>query len=244
MRILIVEDNATFAALVAEHLQRGGFDSDRVDSIEAASRAISTMSYAAIVLDLGLRDGDGIDLLRGLRERGDSTPIVVASARYGLDDRVRGLREGADDYIAKPFSVDELIARLRAVLRRPGKLLGKVIRAGNVALDTTSRQVNVDGRVHPMALRMTALLELLIRHVGTVVRRRYFEDQLFGAAAEFDSSTVDVYIHRLRRQLEAAGATVVIHTIRGVGYMMTEIEQPCADSKGARNNDLKSGRTS
>jgi len=244
MRVLIVEDNKPFATLVAQYLQRAGFESDQVGSIEQAERAASTMSYAAIVLDLGLRDGDGMDFLRALRRRGDATPVVITTARHGLEDRVRGLRDGADDYLAKPFSVDELVARLHAVMRRPGTLLAQVISAGNVALDTESRQVDVAGQVQPMPLRLTALLELLMRHLGSVVPRRYVEDQLFGIGDVPDPNTVEVYIHRLRRQLAAAEATVAIHTIRGVGHMMTEIRPAVGETTQPRNGDSKPGSTS
>ncbi|MBV8393325.1 MAG: response regulator transcription factor [Alphaproteobacteria bacterium] len=220
MRVLIVEDNRAFAELVARRLADSGFDSDRAISVEQAEEAIKAVDYAAVVLDLGLPDKDGLELLRGLRSRNDSTPVLITTARNGLDDRVRGLREGADDYLAKPFSVDELVARLHALMRRPGKLLGHVLNAGNVSLDSDNHQVNVGPRVLPMRLRETVVLEILMRHKANVVPRRYFEDQLFGIEGEQDSNTVDVYIHRLRKQLEEAGATVRVHTIRGVGYML------------------------
>jgi DNA-binding response OmpR family regulator len=225
MRVLIVEDNTAFAHLVAERLARSGFDSDQMGTVKEAERAISTVDYAAIVLDLGLPDDDGLALLRRLRSRGDATPVLITTARHGLEDRVRGLREGADDYLAKPFSIDELVARLHALLRRPGKLLGHVLTTGNVSLDGDSRQVNVGERVLPMRRRETIVLEILMRHKGNVVPRRYIEDQLFGLEGEQDSNTVDVYIHRLRKQLDDAGATVKVHTIRGVGYMLFEDKQ-------------------
>ena len=244
MRVLIVEDSQPFATLVAQYLQRAGFESDQVESIEQAERATLALNYAAIVLDLGLRDGDGMDFLRALRQRGDPTPVVITTARHGLEDRVRGLRDGADDYLAKPFSVDELVARLQAVIRRPGTLLAQVIRAGNVALDTESRQVDIAGQVQPMPLRLTTLLELLMRHLGSVVPRRYVEDQLFGVGDEPGPNTVEVYIHRLRRQLVAAEATVAIHTIRGVGHMMTEIRPSASATTRPRNGASRAGPTS
>jgi two-component system response regulator TctD len=220
MRVLIVEDNGAFAQLIAERIAKSGFDSDKVGSVAQAEHAIKSVDYAAIVLDLGLPDSDGLTLLRQLRQRGDSTPVLITTARNNLEDRVRGLREGADDYLAKPFSIDELIARLQALLRRPGTLIGYTLNAGNVSLDSDNRQLNVGGRVLPMRLREMLVLEILMRHRGSVVPRRYFEDQLFGVAGEQDSNTVDVYIHRVRRQLLDAGASVQIHTIRGVGYML------------------------
>jgi DNA-binding response OmpR family regulator len=221
MRVLIVEDNKAFASLVAARLEQSGIESDQIETVEQAERAISSVDYAAIILDLGLPDRDGLGLLRDLRQRGDSTPVLIMTARNSLEDRVRGLREGADDYLAKPFSVDELVARLRALMRRPGKLLGQVMSAGNVSLDVEHHQVNVGDKVQPFRLRETVVLEILMRHKGSVVPRRYFEDQLFGMSGEQDSNTVDVYVHRLRKQLADVGATVTIHTIRGVGYMMS-----------------------
>jgi DNA-binding response OmpR family regulator len=222
MRVLIIEDNASFAILVAERLVQSGFESDRAGTVEQAQQAIKAVDYAAIVLDLGLPDADGLTLLREMRARGNATPVLITTARNGLEDRVKGLREGADDYLAKPFSVDELVARLHALLRRPGRLLGDILTAGNVALHSGHHQVNVGDRIVPMRLRETIVLELLMRHKASVVPRRFFEDQLFGIEGEQDSNTVDVYIHRLRKQLDDAGSTATIHTVRGVGYMLLD----------------------
>jgi DNA-binding response OmpR family regulator len=222
MRVLIVEDNTSFAHLVAERLARSGFDSDQTGTVEQAKQALEAVDYAAVVLDLGLPDENGLTLLREMRLNGNATPVLITTARNGLEDRVRGLREGADDYLAKPFSVDELAARLHALMRRPGRLLQEVLTAGNVSLDSKNHQVNVHGQVLPMRLRETIVLELLMRHKTTVVPRRFFEDQLFGIEGEQDSNTVDVYIHRLRKQLDDADATARIHTVRGVGYMLVD----------------------
>jgi DNA-binding response OmpR family regulator len=222
MRVLIVEDNVTYAGLVAARLAQSGFDSDQASSVREAKHAISQMEYAAILLDLGLPDQDGATLLHDLRSQGDSTPVLIVTARNSLRDRIKGLREGADDYLAKPFSMDELIARLHALLRRPSNLLGQVLSAGNVSLDVESRQLMVNGQVQLFRLREMTVLELLMRHKGSAVARRIFENQLFGISGEQDSNTVDVYIHRLRTQLADAGASVKIHTIRGVGYMMSD----------------------
>ena len=147
MRVLIAEDNSTYAQVLQEQLRRSAIDSDRVDTIAEAEKAVSSIPYSALILDLGLPDGDGIDLIRRLRQSGSSLPILIISARHGLDDRVLGLRAGADDYMAKPFSIDELIARLHALTRRPGVMVGEVLRVGNVTLDTQTRQVNVGQRV-------------------------------------------------------------------------------------------------
>ena len=229
MRVLIVEDNSTYADLVAVHLSRSGFDSDQAHSVAQAKAATSRLKYAAIILDLGLPDQDGMTLLRDLRSDGDTTPILIVTARRSLEDRVIGLSDGADDYLTKPFSMDELTARLHALLRRPGVLLSNHLLAGNVALDYPNRQLTVGGRVQPARVRELTVLEILMRCKGRVVTRRALEDQLFGLAGNQDTKAIDVYMHRLRRQLIDAGATVTIHNIRGVGYMMSEdrIEQ-CA----------------
>jgi len=222
MRILIVEDNVTYAGLVAARLAQSGFDADLANSVGEAKRAIARMDYAAILLDLGLPDQNGTTLLQDMRAHGDSTPVLIVTARNSLKDRIDGLHDGADDYLAKPFSMDELVARLHALLRRPSSLLGQVLSAGNVSLDVENRQLSIDGRIQSVRQRETAILELLMRRKGNTVTRRVLQDQLFGADGEQDSNTVDVYIHRLRTQLTEAGATVKIHTIRGVGYVMSE----------------------
>ena len=222
MRVLLVEDNTELVSLLLKGLARGGFDGDAVHTAQDAALAVATMRYAAIVLDLGLPDEDGLTLLRDIRRRGDATPVLVLTARDGVSDRVTGLREGADDYMAKPFAMEELVARLQALLRRPGHLLGRRLSFGNVSLDTEVRQVTVDGAVRSFSARETAVLEILLRRSGNVAPKRLFEDQLFGLSGDVGSNAVEVYVHRLRRMLADAGATVRIHTVRGVGYLLAE----------------------
>jgi DNA-binding response OmpR family regulator len=223
MRILIVEDNAPFAGLVAESLARSGLDSDRAGSVQEAKGAIANMDYAAVLLDLGLPDGDGVTLLQELRSHGNPTPVLIMTARNNLKDCIGRLREGADDYLAKPFAMEELVARVGALLRRPGNLLGLILSVGNVSLDVANRQLTIDEHIQlSFRTREMTLLELLMRHKGRVVTRRVFEDQLFGIAGEQESNAVDVYMHRLRSQLGDAGANVKIHTIRGIGFILSE----------------------
>jgi DNA-binding response OmpR family regulator len=222
MRVLIAEDNSTYAQVLQEQLGRSAIESDRVSTMAEAARALSSIPYSALVLDLGLPDGDGIVLVRQLRQSGNAIPILIISARHGLDDRLQGLRAGADDYMAKPFSIDELIARLHALTRRPDAMLGEVLRVGNVTLDTQTRQVNIGERVSNVGrLRETLILELMMRHQGQVVRRDFVFDQLYGLDGNAEVTTLDVHIHRLRRRLMDMGATVSIHTIRGVGFILT-----------------------
>ena len=233
MRVLIAEDNKTYAQVLQEQLRRSAIESDRVSTMDEARRALFLIPYSALILDLGLPDGDGIDLIRELRQSGSAIPILIISARHGLDDRVSGLRAGADDYLAKPFSIDELIARLRALTRRPDSMVGEVLRVGNVTLDTRTRQVNIGDRVSNVGrLRETLILELLMRHQGQVVRREFVFHQLYGLDADVEITTVDVHIHRLRRRLMDMGATVTIHTIRGVGFILSVQEPPLQPPPG------------
>ncbi|MCA0304123.1 MAG: response regulator transcription factor [Proteobacteria bacterium] len=222
MRVLLVEDSEELVALLKKGLTQGGFLADAVGTAADADHALSAMRYAAVVLDRGLPDADGLSLLRDLRRRGDSTPVLVLTARDGVSDRVTGLREGADDYLAKPFAMEELIARLQALLRRSDNLLGRQLTFGNVALDTEGRQVSVAGVVRPFPARETAVLEILLRRSGNVAPKRLFEDHLFGLSGDVGSNAVEVYVHRLRKMLADAGATVKVHTVRGVGYLLSE----------------------
>lgn len=224
MRLLLVEDNEELASLLAKGLQGAGFEVDRLASVADASSALELTRYAATILDLGLPDGDGLSLLRTLRQRRDPIPVLVLTARGGVDDRVNGLRSGADDYLVKPFAFDELVARLEALLRRPGQLLGSSLRLANVVFDTEGRQAFVDMKPQALSAREIAVLELLMRRKGSVVSKKLLEDQIFGLAGEVASNAVEVYVHRLRKQLVDFGAKVKISTIRGVGYVMMESE--------------------
>jgi two-component system response regulator TctD len=220
--VLLVEDNPELVPLLTKGLSQGGLAADSVGTVADARRALGAMNFAAVVLDLGLPDEDGLALLREMRRGGDATPVLVLTARDAITDRVTGLREGADDYLAKPFAMEELVARLQALLRRPGNLLGRLLTFGNIALDTEGRQVLVDGTVRTFPARETAVLEILLRRGGNVAPKRLFEDHLFGLSGEVASNAVEVYVHRLRKLLVDAGATVKIHTVRGVGYLMAE----------------------
>lgn len=222
MRLLVVEDNLELAQLLAKGLKSAGFDVDHLGTVDEAQAALATTHYAALILDLGLPDGDGAAILRDLRARKNPIPILVLTARGSVDDRVRGLRGGADDYLVKPFAFDELVARLEALLRRPGQLLGNSLRLANVVFDTNSRQALIDDTPQVLSARETAVLELLLRRKGAVVPKKLVEDQIFGLGGDLSSNAIEVYVHRLRKQLADRGARVKIHTVRGVGYMMSE----------------------
>jgi len=222
MRLLIVEDNEELAELLAKGLQTAGYQADVLSTVEEAKSVLSTTFYAALILDLGLPDGDGLALLRELRNRNDPIPVLVLTARGGLHDRVQGLRSGADDYLVKPFALEELIARLEAQLRRPGQLLGSTLRIANLEFDTRNRQASIDDQPQVLSARETAVLELLMRSKGRVVSKKQVEDHIFGHSGEVASNAIEVYVHRLRRQLSDRGARVQVHTIRGVGYLIAE----------------------
>jgi DNA-binding response OmpR family regulator len=222
MRLLVVEDNEQLAELVTKGLQAAGYEADVLSNLEEASAVLRTTFYAGLILDLGLPDGDGLALLREIRHLGNPIPVIVLTARGGLHDRVQGLRSGADDYLVKPFALEELIARLEAQLRRPGHLLGSSLRIANLEFDTINRQASIDDQPQVLSARETAVLELLMRSKGRVVSKKQVEDHIFGHSGEVASNAIEVYVHRLRKQLSERGARVQVHTIRGVGYLIAE----------------------
>ena len=220
MRLAVVEDNAELARLLSQGLKAEGYDTDIISTAAEARAALAATRYAALILDLGLPDGDGLSILREIRARHDPLPVLVLTARGGVHDRVSGLRNGADDYLVKPFALEELVARLEALLRRPGQLLGRSLQIGNLVFDTESRQAFIDDQPQTLSAREVAVLELLMRRKDRVVSKRLVEDHIFGSAGEVASNAVEVYVHRLRKQLSERGAKVHIHTVRGVGYIM------------------------
>jgi DNA-binding response OmpR family regulator len=222
MRLLVVEDNEQLAELLTKGLQAAGYETDVLSTLEEASTVLRTTFYAALILDLGLPDGDGLVLLREIRHLDNPIPVIVLTARGGLHDRVQGLRSGADDYLVKPFALEELLARLEAQLRRPGNLLGSSLRIANLEFDTRNRQASIDDQPQVLSARETAVLELLMRSKGRVVSKKQVEDHIFGHSGEVASNAIEVYVHRLRKQLSERGAKVQVHTIRGVGYLIAE----------------------
>jgi DNA-binding response OmpR family regulator len=222
MRLLVVEDNALLSELLARGLRTAGYEIDLLATAAEARAVLMTTTYAAMILDLGLPDGDGLSILRELRHRKDSTPVLVLTARGGLQDRVFGLRSGADDYMVKPFALEELVARLEALLRRPGQQFGSSLRIANLEFDLRGRQALIDDQPQVLSSRETDVLELLMRSKGRVVSKKQVEDHIFGLSGDVASNAVEVYVHRLRKQLSDKGAKVTIHTIRGVGYLIAE----------------------
>jgi DNA-binding response OmpR family regulator len=220
MRLLLIEDNERFAALLKQGLSAASFTVDVIATAQEANAALEGGRWDVVVLDRGLPDGDGIDVLSEMRRHGDTTPVLILTAHGSLKDRVGGLQNGADDYLVKPFALEELVARLQALLRRPGNLLGLALHLGNVTLDTVARQVFVAERPIAFSAREIAVLEHLMRRSGRVVAKTLLENSLYGPAQEVGSNAVEVHVHRLRRHLAETGASVQVHTVRGVGYMI------------------------
>jgi DNA-binding response OmpR family regulator len=220
MRLLLVEDNERLSTLMAAGLARAGFAVDAFSCLEEADAAVAAADYDLILLDLGLPDGDGMAWLKDFRRRSRGVPVLVATARGGLSDRVAGLDTGADDYLVKPFEMDELLARCRALLRRPGSCLSTVLTAGNVSFDTTTRQIAVDGKTLDAPRREADLIEILLRRVGQVVTRSILEESLYGFDDEVTPNALEAHVSRLRRRLADARADVAIHTVRGIGYLL------------------------
>jgi DNA-binding response OmpR family regulator len=222
MSILLVEDNRRMAESIVEGLAGFGF---RVDTFATAGEGLAaakSISYDGVILDLGLPDRDGFGLLEDIRAAANWTPVIVLTARDGIDDRVEGLDRGADDYMLKPFAMKELAARLRALLRRPGGPLGATIDIANITLDTVARQLKVGGRTVAISRRELEALELLMRRADQVVPKRLFEDSVYGLSEDVAPNTIEALVSRLRRRLEMIGARVSIHTLRGIGYLLKE----------------------
>lgn len=221
MKVLLIEDNHRLASYVSVGLGKAGFAVDTMATATDGEEAMAVTTYDAVILDLGLPDRDGMDLLAKMRRGGDSTIVLVLTARDALDDRVKGLTAGADDYLVKPFALAELTARLRALERRQPHALELVLSRGNVQFDPGSREVRVAGIAVPLRRREGDALEYLLRRAGRVVSRTAMEEALYPAGEELASNAIDVLIHRLRKRMQDAGADASIVTMRGVGYMLS-----------------------
>jgi len=220
MRALIVEDQERLARLIEAGLERAGFTADQACDLAHADEALGAAKFDLILLDLGLPDGDGMRWLKNARQRGLATPVLIVTARGELEDRVGGLDTGADDYVTKPFEMDELLARCRALVRRPHDTLAAILRHGDVALDTVVRRVEVDGRDVEFGKRETDILEVLLRRPGRVVTREDLEQRIYGFGEEVTPNALEVAVSRIRKKLGDAGSALMIHTVRGVGYYL------------------------
>ena len=222
MRLLVIEDEVRIAEILRSALSRSGFAVDAVGRCGDARAALEVNPYDAVILDLGLPDGDGLVLLKDMRARGNALPVLVLTARDAVEHRVAGLDAGADDYLIKPFAMSEVVARIKALLRRPEGALGTLLKAGNIAFDTIGRDLRIGKAVLVLPRRESAILEHLMRRAGRVVPKTVLEEKLYGIDDELGSNAIPVHVHHLRRKLMDRGATVEIHTVRGVGYLLAD----------------------
>lgn len=216
MQVLLVEDNEMLAQAIARALRAAGFSVNHVDRGETALGALRTSPPDIMILDLGLPDVDGLEVLRRARRQQFSNPVLILTARDKTPDKVAGLDSGADDYLAKPFEMSELLARLRALERRLGSVKSKNIEIDDVCLDTHSLQVTVAGEGITMSRREYMLLKALMESASKVQTRDMLDSKLYGWGEEVSSNTVEVHIHNLRKKLPAG----FIQTVRGVGYVI------------------------
>lgn len=230
MRVLVVEDDRRLARALVRGLQEAGLRADAVGTTSEALSAAGSGSYDVIVLDVMLPGGgDGFTVCSRLREAGVGTPVLMLTARDSVDDRVRGLEAGADDYLVKPFAFRELVARIRAVTRRHQPPRATVLEVGGLRLDADAWTVTVGGQLVPMTPKEFAILELLMQNAGRLVTRGQIEEEVWNADLHTESNLLEVYIARLRRKLGAQGASDLITTIRGAGYRL-QTPDACAPS--------------
>ncbi len=220
MRLLLVEDNPRLRALVAEVLNTAGFGVDVAASVGDLMSLARDTPYDLIVLDLGLPDGDGLDAIRSLRLAAVATPILIITARGSIDERVKGLDAGADDYLTKPFNNAELLARVRAVLRRPAAVVGPTIDIGNTSMDLTTLAVTCNGQSIELRLSERRLLLRLLRRPGNLVPKADIETSLSDLGRDMSANAIEALVSRTRRALSEAGSDIVIETVRGVGYCL------------------------
>ncbi|WP_240611574.1 response regulator transcription factor [Roseovarius nitratireducens] len=217
-----MEDNERLAQNTSASLQANGFIVDCVHCGEDAVHSARSYDYDAIILDLGLPDMEGLSVLRSIKAAKPEVPFIICTARDALEDRIKGLDAGSDDYIVKPFDAAELLARIRAVLRRPGGALGVTLMAGNITFDTSCRSVEIGGTPAHLSRRERDLLELFMRRKGRILSRDTIENALYGFDEPPTPNAIEVATHRLRRKLADMGASVAIHTLRGIGYFLDD----------------------
>jgi heavy metal response regulator len=220
MRILLVEDEERIAAFIQKGLKEELYAVDVARDGSEALDIAHVGEYDLIILDVRLPVRDGISVCRELRARGNTTPILMLTARDTIDDRVRGLDAGADDYLVKPFAFQELLARLRALARRPPVVQDHTLRMENLTLDTHTHQARRDAQPIDLSAREYRLLEFLMRHPGQVLTRTQIAEQIWGYDFDANSNIVDVYIRYLRRKVDDPFAPKLIQTVRGVGYKL------------------------
>ena len=222
MRILLVEDEKDLAGIIKQGLEEAGYAVDMAHDGEEGLYMAETYPVDAVVLDIMLPLMDGIEVLKRLRKKGVTTPVILLTARDALLDKIKGLDTGADDYLTKPFVCDELLARIRSLLRRKATVKEAVIRVADLEVDTASHQVKRAGKSVPLSAKEYSLLEFLAYRRGNVVSRTDIVEHIYNEEAEMDSNVVDVYINYLRNKIDRDHKKKLIHTVRGAGYILKE----------------------
>lgn len=220
MNIVIVEDQKDLNELIAEQLKKAGIKSDPAHTGEEALELIDPDIHDLVILDRGLPDMDGLDILKILREDHIKIPVLILTAKDELGDKVAGLNSGADDYLVKPFEMDELIARIHALKRRPSETLDAVLKLGNMKFSPSENLLSINGKQIDFSLKEKNTLERLMRLPGRVVSKDDLQSALYGYGDEGSQNSVEVIIHRLRKKIEDAGADIEIRTLRGIGYLI------------------------
>ena len=220
MKILVVEDQKRLAHLVKQGLTERAYTVTTVGTCAQARDTLCEDNFDLIILDLGLPDGDGLDLLREWRRSGFKEPVLILSARDGLQDRIKGLDLGADDYLPKPFSLEELLARVRSQLRRQSDVKETVLECRGIRLDLLHHTAQVHGKQVDLTRREFALLEIFMQSPGRILTRTFISEKIWASHFEVDTNLLDVYMSRLRAKLETHADKPLFKTVRGVGYQL------------------------
>jgi len=223
MRILLVEDSPRLRELLIETIHKAQWRVDGVETVADARAAIAVAPYDLLLVDLGLPDGDGLDLVRGIRADGHTIPVLIMTARGAVDERIAGLDAGADDYLVKPFNHFELLARCRALLRRAPAHVADLIELGHVAFDPTSAVLSCAGEPVALSPRERSVLAVLLRNAGAVVPKERIEAKLSEFGDELSANAIELAISRLRKRLEGIEAGLAIETVRGAGYLLRDL---------------------
>lgn len=222
MRILVVEDDKSLGNAMAQSLINGCYTCDVVDKVAHALHALSIENFDAMVLDLGLPDGDGYEVVRHLRQRNKPLPVLILTARDSVEDRVQGLDLGADDYLIKPVAMPELHARLRALIRRTTGVGSPRFKIGALELDTVGKQVYLEGKSLDLSNREWSVLEYLATHSRRIISKEQLIQATTGWNQNLSTNAIEAYVHRIRSKIEGFG--IIIRTVRGLGYMLEELE--------------------
>jgi len=221
MKILLVEDNVRLSELVKKNLIKSGFVTDIAKDIEEAVHNLKNYSYDAIVLDLNLPDGNGMSFLKQIRDKKNQIPVIILTANIDFNNKIKGLNIGADDYLTKPFKHEELVARLKAILRRPNEYLEQKINIKNLNFDTDNYQLKINDIIVKIAKRESIILEILLKKYNKTVTKNELLDKGYEIDKEINSNSLEVSLHRLRKILEKSESALEIKNLRGIGYIIS-----------------------